>query len=357
MIRDRGRRYAEAGLRTARLLTHRHPSPGLRVGYGHDRIPAPGERAAGGSVKYQRLATRFPNRMDDFTLLYLGSSGLPRDLGLVLALARRRKAPIVLNQDGVGYPAWAGDRVAEVNRPLRRALLAADHVVYQTQFCKNDADHYLGEPRGTWEILPNAVDCEHFTPGHVPEGPPTLLLAGNQTSPGRLGLALRTIAAVRATEPEARLIVAGLVPAPELGPFANTGNGVELVGPYTQAEAPALYRRAHVLLHTKPLDPCPNVVLEAMACGLPVVFPASGGVPELVGDAGVGVRHDVSHERLSLPTAEAMAAGVLTALEEREALSASARVRAVERFPLPRWLEHHAELFAELLARSARPPQ
>ena len=46
-------------------------------------------------------------------------------------------------------------------------------------------------------------------------------------------------------------------------------DAVELLGPYTQAEAPALMRRADLLLHTKYNDPCPTVVLEAMASGLP----------------------------------------------------------------------------------------
>ena len=39
-----------------------------------------------------------------------------------------------MNQDGVGYPGWAGARTDEVNRPLRRAVLAADHVLYQSEF-------------------------------------------------------------------------------------------------------------------------------------------------------------------------------------------------------------------------------
>lgn len=354
---DRSRRLVVAGIRSTRLLLDRKPTPGLRVGYGHDRIPGPDERAAGGNAKFQKLATRFPNRLDDFTLLYLGSSGLPRDLGFLLSIARRRGAPVVLNQDGVGYPAWAGERAGEVNRPLRQALLAADHVMYQTGFCKDDADHYLGEPRGSWEILPNAVDCERFTPGPARAGNPVLLLAGNQTSPGRLPLALRTLGAVRATHPDARLLVTGELRDDDRRLLRDTAGEVELVGPYTQASAPQLYRRAHVLLHTKVLDPCPNVVLEAMASGLPVVCPASGGTPELVGDGGIAVPHDISHDRLSQPPAEAMAAAVITALGDRATFAERARRRAVEQFSLEPWLDRHAALFAELLTRAARPPR
>lgn len=39
-------------------------------------------------------------------------------------------------------------------------------------------------------------------------------------------------------------------------------------------------------------DPCPNAVVEAMAHGLPVVGVASGGVPDIVGDAGVLLHAD-----------------------------------------------------------------
>src|SRR5262249_26277150 len=130
----RAGRYVRAGTRWARLLTLGWAARGLRVSYGHDRVPAPGEPVAGGTAKFQRRAGRFPNHPSGFTLLYLGSTWLPRDLDPLLRYAARRHLPVVLNQNGVGYPGWAGDRTDAFNRPLRRVLAAADHVLYQSDF-------------------------------------------------------------------------------------------------------------------------------------------------------------------------------------------------------------------------------
>jgi glycosyltransferase involved in cell wall biosynthesis len=301
----------------------------------------------------QRLAARFPNSPTDFTLLYLGSTWLPRDLRALLWLARRRRIPIVVNQNGVGYPAWAGEQTDAVNRPLRRALLDANHVLYQSEFCKRSADELLGSPGGSWEVLYNAVDIDRFAPasGAIGEGP-VLLAGGDQTQGAyRLELALRTFTHVLTAHPGARLIVTGglLADPHELVSMLGLSEHVAFVGRYSQAEAPSLYRRAHLLLHTQMNDSCPSVVLEAMASGLPVVHPASGGTVELVADiGGLGVQHDASWDRLEPPPPEAMAAAVERVLAELPSYSAAARQRAVERFALAPWLERHAELFEHL---------
>jgi len=352
-LNARAERYGRAAARWARLLFTWPSSSGVRVFYGHDVVPARGEPVAGGTGKFQRLAERFPNSPTDFSLLYLGSTWLPRDLRPLLWLARRRHAPVVVNQSGVAYPGWAGAETDELNRPFRRALLAADHVLYQSEFCKRSADEWLGEPRGTWEVLYNAVDVEHFAPGDAPAGAPTLLLAGDQTQAYRLESALRTLAQL----PEARLLVTGRLvsdPAPlirELG----VGERVELVGRYAQRDAPALFRRAHVLLHTKVKDPCPTAVIEAMACGLPVVYAASGGTVELVGeDAGIGVAHPDGWERDDPPEPAALAGAVRDVLADRDTYAAAARLRAVERFALAPWLDRHGALFRQLVGGAPR---
>jgi glycosyltransferase involved in cell wall biosynthesis len=343
------------------LLLPRRRAGGLRVFYGHDVVPEPGDAVAGGTAKFQRLAARFPNHPTDFTLLYLGSTWLPRDLAPLLRVARRRRAPIVVNQSGVAYPGWAGDRTEELNRQFRRALLAADHVLYQSEFCKRSADEFLGEPRGSSEILHNAVDVEQFTPAAAPPaGGPVLLLGGDQTQAYRLEVALRTLARVLEAEPGARLLVMGrLVSSPEplLSELGLAGK-VDLLGRYAQRDAPDLFRRAHLLLHTKVKDPCPSAVIEAMACGLPVVYAASGGTLELVGDeAGAGVPHPDGWERDEPPSPDHLAEAVTRVLADRPAYAAAARRRAAERFALGPWLDRHAELFDELVtAAEPRTP-
>jgi glycosyltransferase involved in cell wall biosynthesis len=333
-------------LRWAAIARGRAEAGGPRLYYGHDRIPGRDEHAHGGAVKFQALDGEFPNSPRDFNLLYLGSSTVPADARMLIRLARRRGAAILWNQNGVAYPGWHGPGWERTNEPLSRGMHAADHVIYQSEFCKLSSDRFLGEPSlARWEVLHNPVDTTRFTPAEASPDRPTMLLAGNRVQPYRFEVALQALALL---PPEWRLLVAGPLPA---GMDAKSlAERVELVGWYTQRDAPALFRRAHLLVHPKYNDPCPTFVLEAMACGLPVVYSASGGLPELVGDAGVGVPAPLDWERDHPPTPEELREAVLDAMRRREELAAAARRRAVERFDLQPWLARHRELFAELKA-------
>jgi glycosyltransferase involved in cell wall biosynthesis len=339
-------RAAARGLLVARS---RPAQEEIAVSYGHRRVPAPGDPVEGGMGKIQRLQTAFPNRLRDFNLLYLGSSCLPSDVDAVMELAGRREAPIVLNQDGVAYRAWAGDAWEEKSRRQRRILDGATHVVYQSAFCKETADRFLGPPPGSWEVLHNAVDTTAFRPLPTPPaGPPVILLAGDQFQTYRIPTALETIALL----PDARLLITGSLigGGAELIDELRLRDRVELVGRYAQRDAPALVARAHVLLHPKVNDPCPNVVLEALACGVPVVYAASGGTVELVGDGGIGVASETTWERDVPPAPDELAEAVRAVLDDHAHYRQAARRRS-ERFDLGPWIDRHRELFVELLER------
>lgn len=334
------------------ILRTRPARDTIRVSYGYDRLPARDELAFGGMVKFQLLADRLPNASRDFNVLYLGSSSMPPDALALAWLARRRGAKLVWNQNGVAYRGWF-PHPERLNRPRARLLHRADHVIYQSAFCKQSADRFYGERRGSWEVLHNPVDTCRFTPAARPARPPTLLLGGNQYQRYRFETALRTLA----TLPEARLVVTGALSwspdadADGRAAIARLGlvDRVELLGPYSQRDAPEVIRRGDVLLHTKYNDPCPTIVLEAMACGLPIVYSASGGTPELVGpEAGIGIEAPLDWERDHAPEPSALALAAATALERLPELSAAARERA-ERFDASHWVARHVELFEELL--------
>lgn len=337
------------------------PAPGgpPRVFYGRPWLPSSREFAHGGLVKVQRMQSRWPNTATTFNTLYMVSSAMPPGARGWAALGKRRGATFVWNQNGVSSPAWEGDNWRATNDAMRPLLRAADHVFYQSGFCKLAADRFLGPPVGTWEVLHNSVDTRVFVPrpAPLPEIPLMLLLGGNQSERYRLETAVATLGVLVRRGVDARLLISGQLrwsrdpdqamrEAKEMVERERVADRVEFTGPYTQEEALALLHRAHILLHTKYNDPCPGIVIEALAAGLPVVYSASGGVPELVGEeAGAGVPVESTFDRMIPPDPEALASGVERVRASLARYSRAARDRAVQRFDIEPWLARHAEVF------------
>ena len=338
------------------------PTGRARVSYGQP-IPGEQEQAVGGIVKLQHLARVYPEARRRFNVLYLVTSRLPPASIVRADWARRKGARLVINQNGVAYPGWHGPGWEAVNGEMAALLARADHVFYQSEFCRLSADRFAGPPRGEWGVLYNAVDTSRFLPQPKPSGRPlTLLLGGSQDQWYRLDSAVRTLGALVRRGVDAELLVAGRLrwtsdpaatgqQARALVSSLGLGDRVEFLGPYPQAEAPAIFCRADIVLHTKYNDPCPTVVLEALACGRPVVYSKSGGVPELVGDeAGVGVDTPLSWEQDISPDPEALAVGVCRVRADLAEFSTAARARAVGRFDVQAWVARHREVFEQLVA-------
>jgi glycosyltransferase involved in cell wall biosynthesis len=88
----------------------------------------------------------------------------------------------------------------------------------------------------------------------------------------------------------------------EIAEKLGVSNFISLIGKYSQTEAPMIYKNANVLIHLKYLDPCPNVVIEGMASGLPVIYSDSGGTKELVkGVAGTPIKSVINFEQPPIP--------------------------------------------------------
>lgn len=337
----------------------------IRVTYAHPqyprKVPQFGSLLQGGAVKYVYLNQFMPEAGNECHILYAVSSSHCRNLLVLMDKVQSQGIKVVWNQDGAYFPSAYGSDVAKRGNTLMSQLLhKADYIFYQSRFAKMGSDFFLGPRSKSFEILYNAVDTDLFScPVRSPQSELVLLTAGSHNDAYRLPLALETLSHVLKRKIHARLLIAGrLAEAAKqeimsMAAAMKLSEFIEITGPYSQAEAPRIFSRAHILLHTQYNDVCPTVVVEAMACGLPVIYSKTGGTPELVGEeAGYGIPGELDWDTPRPPSAEDMAEGVCVVAESLEYFSSVARARAVKHFDLKYWLERHRQVF-EMLARTA----
>lgn len=336
----------------------------LAVTYLNVNFPKPpasrSEFMHGGSVKLTYLSEAFPHSFPFTNLLYAVSS-VSHPLQIeILTNAKCKDVKVIVNQNGVAFPAWDGTNYEASNRSLKKVINFADFIIYQSQFCKHSAERYISPPKVPAEIIYNPVDTRLFSPDAFSERPKvlTLLLGGNQYEKYRLELALKTLKALHRDVPNAKLIVTGNLWLPRYEAEEWTKQALKemglidhviFTGAYTQIEAPRLYSQADLLLHTKYADPSPGLVLETLALGMPIVHLENGGVPELVGEAGISVPVEHDWDRINLPDAQSMADAVMQVYSNRNEYSQRARQRAVELFSLEKFVARHKEIFEKVL--------
>ncbi|NLE65449.1 MAG: glycosyltransferase family 4 protein [Elusimicrobia bacterium] len=276
---------------------------------------------------------------------------------------------MVWNQNGIAYPAWTAGDHERLNARMARMLRRASFVIYQSGFCRDMADRYLGPCAVPGEVVHNAVDTSFFVPRREialrSSDAVQLLVMGSHENPGRVMAALDAVSLLNRERVPARLLIAGRLAWPRAREEvearilqAGLADRVVIRGPYGQEEAPDIYRSADILLHLKYADPCPSVVIEAMSCGLPVIGSLSGGLPELVGQGGgaggILLSVPLDMRQLYLPSPRMAADAVRSVLEHYREFSESARRRAVERFDAKKWLERHKEIFDQVLSMDRR---
>ena len=312
-------------------------------------------------VKLRQLQSAFPQHATGFSLVYLLSNALYLP-DQVLARLQRARIPIVVNQNGVFYPAWHPQGWERENARMGAALARASHVFFQSEFCRACAERFLAARPLSSEILPNAVDTSTFVPTQSRRraGQPFRFLLTGKIVPStayRLTSSLEGLAAARRGGLDVTLTVAGPLESDvgiegrRVAERLKIAESVTFTGPFSRDAAPAVYQAADAYIMTKHDDPCLNVVLEALACGLPVLYSTSGGVPELVGDqAGIALAVPATFEGNPVPSPQAIADGMARIIADRDACAVAARQRAVERFDLTRWLLRHHDVFTRLVA-------
>jgi glycosyltransferase involved in cell wall biosynthesis len=306
-------------------------------------------------VKVVRLQKIFPEHLVKYNLIY-ALSNAPYLNQVAVRAIKRKKIPLIVNQNGIFYPGWYSGDWRAMNKKMSIIYHHADYVFWQSTFCKIAANQFLGFRQGPGEVLFNAVDTKIFVPKLCQNRPFTFLVAGNFSDDVgyRIFNAIDGFRLARENGLQAKLLIAGRVSArlkKAIDEYAQRCDGtyqnISFLGQYEQKNAPSLYIQADAFIMTKYNDSCPNTVIEAMSSGLPVIYSDSGGVPEIVGvKAGVALSVPQGWDAVNhIPGVNDLAAAMIYVSKNHAEMSLAARKRAINEFELANWLERHNEIF------------
>jgi glycosyltransferase involved in cell wall biosynthesis len=278
------------------------------------------------------------------------------------------------------YPAIRRDATAYNWRRKQRLYEASRlHIATPSRWLMNKVERsMLGPARVEARVIPNGVDLTVFRPApkrevrarlQMPCDAKVILFAANgirqnvwkdyQTLRAAVGLAS---AGMRGTD--LRFIALGEAAPPE----QLDGALIEFVPYQAPPEAVArYYQAADIYVHAARADTFPTTILEALACGTPVVATEVGGIPEQIrplegmscrtaGERGYGVS-----QATGVLVAQGDARAMAVSLEEllrnqalRCHLGQNARRDAEQRFDLERQVDAYLEWYQELMEERAR---
>ena len=232
----------------------------------------------------------------------------------------------------------------------------ADHVVYQSRFAQEWWERVYGLAPAPASVIHNAVPLEIYSPSG-PQAPPKdrirlLVVEGNLGGGYEIGLdwALQLALDLRADlQTPVELVLAGTA-ADGVQQRLGDGQGVDLrwLGTVPPERIPALDRSAHLLFAADLHPACPNSVIEALACGLPVVSYRTGALPELVGpEAGRLADYGSDPWRLESPDAAALLRAARELLADLPRFRSGARARAEAAFGLEPMLEAYLNVLLD----------
>lgn len=212
-------------------------------------------------------------------------------------------------------------------------------------------------------VIPNGIDLVRYAPGDraaarrrlgLPDEGLGILLGSVSLAEQRKGTAEAARAVGLAA---ARLTAAGLGPVPLVVTYGS--GAVEIpgvtcrhLGPLDEEGVLAAAHACHIHLAMAREDNLPNTVMEALACGLPVIATRTGGHPEMITDGVEGWLVGVD----DAAAAAAVIVALVTEPARVSAAAAAARRRAETDWDCRAQARRYLELAAELRPRRQPSP-
>ena len=259
-------------------------------------------------------------------------------------LGKQFKKPVIITARGTDI-----NLIPQYDAPRKMILKAAADAaasVTVSAALKSELTR-LGADHSKIHVLRNGVDLERFYPVDRQQVRSRLRWSGKVLlSVGNL-LELKghhiVIEAMRELQEYRLVIVGDGIEKDNLHRLANhsgVADRVSFVPSVSQVELCDYYGAADALILASSREGWPNVLLEAMACGTPILATRVGGVPEVVNEPEAGIL-------ISERTANAIAAGVNALFANYPNRQATRRY--AERFNWKETSDRQMELFSNIL--------
>lgn len=163
----------------------------------------------------------------------------------------------------------------------KRINKIVDLVIYQSEYSRYVTSEKHAIISGKGYVIYNPVDTDFFSPHGEKlslSGATRIIFCSNSANPKK---GFHEVVTVAKNNPDLTFFVAGNMPELELP------ENMVLLGYLSKTELSKVLRSCHFFIFFSENESCPNIVLEAMASGLPVIYKDSGGTVEIVGDAGI----------------------------------------------------------------------
>jgi glycosyltransferase involved in cell wall biosynthesis len=281
-----------------------------------------------------------------------------------LLRARRRGIRIVQRLDGIN---WIHRRRRTGLRHFLRAeygnlILAsirarlATHILYQSAFARDWWNDWRGAPPQPSSVVHNGVDLTEYQP-HGPGDRPSdrhriLVVEGNLGGGYDMGLenAVDLAAALMSNHGfRTEIMVVGKTSASQRSTVESRARvEIRWAGAVPPESIPELDRSAHMLFSADLHPACPNSVIEALACGLPVAAFDTGALKELVvGDAGRLAPYGADAWRVQKPDISGLARAAAQILQDQPRFRSAARTHAERALGVERMIDGYLNALLE----------
>ena len=216
---------------------------------------------------------------------------------------------------------------------IRRRI--ATGIIYQSDFSRNWWEDWYGATRVPFTTVHNGIDLQTYSAGDPPSHPPYRLLLVEGSLGGGYEMGLDNAIELTQTLKEKHNLPIELVVVGKISDEhrqrvdAKSRVTIQWMGSVARERIPEIMRSAH-LFFTADLHPaCPNSVIEALACGLPVAGFDTGAVKELViGDSGRVVSYGSDPWNIEQPDISSLAQAAHEILKDQPRFSRTARRHA-----------------------------